>query len=84
MIEQPTSLLSVATINKIAFTLPQVPLLSQYSEIQEGMFCNATHKLPAKCYSNGICFCTHRLIAPTNSIIEILLVNAEDRKIVGI
>lgn len=80
VIEQPSSLISVATLNQIAFTLPKVPLLSQHAEINEEIFCNGTHKRPAECYTSGICFCPHRLMVETNSVIEILLVNPDDRK----
>jgi hypothetical protein len=59
---------------------PKVPLLSQHSEIDEKMFCNETNIETDECYENGICFCTHRLMAPEHSVIEFVITNAGDRK----
>lgn len=78
---QPEYFNTIGAINNISFTFPSVPLLSQYDDIDEKIFCNETAKKHVKCFSdNRFCFCTHRLNAPEFSAIEFIITNAGDGK----
>lgn len=76
---QPEYFNTIGAINNISFTFPTVPILSQYDEIDESIFCNETSKTSAKCFKDhDHCFCTHRLIAPEYSAVEFIITNAGD------
>jgi hypothetical protein len=78
---EPLSFSSVGVVNKISFSFPEVPLLSQYEEFDENLFCNETTKSKdEKCYSlnqdrGDVCFCVHRVMAPEHSVIDFVVSN---------
>lgn len=81
VVNQPDyQLNTIGAFNKISFTFPKVPLLSQHNEIDETIFCNATSRGKSSCDDSGYCFCTHRLVAPEHSVIEFILSNSGDRR----
>ncbi|KAG7209471.1 hypothetical protein KM043_015558 [Ampulex compressa] len=65
-----SSLLSL--IDRIAFTFPPSPPLSQPDDIPAGQYCNYTRR-PDTCDKN--CICTHMLEIPLHALVEIILVD---------
>ena len=63
-------------INKITFTSPSFPLLTQSNEINENMFCDE-YNLPVACkeHPGELCPCIHRFKVQTGDILQLTIVD---------
>lgn len=67
----PAGQIAAATLNGIAFNIPQYPVLTQHDDIPPEDFCNST-SIQRNC-SNEFCECIHRIQAQLGQVVEIIL-----------
>lgn len=60
-------------IERIAFTYPPSPLLSQYDDVPQSLLCNAT-SVRRNC-SVDFCSCVHRIRLPFGATVELVLID---------
>lgn len=60
-------------VNNITFKMPMSPVLSQFEDLSEEMFCNETSP-PMRCESE-FCECVHRIKVSVNDIVELVLIS---------
>lgn len=60
-------------MNDITFRMPVSPVLSQYGDLDEGIFCNET-SAPTSCQKD-FCECVHRIKVELGAVVELVLVS---------
>lgn len=76
----PTGDHVISLIDEISYLSPPAPLLSQYDDINPEQFCNGDNR-PANCGNN--CMCTHKIDIPLNAIVEIVLVDEGNERLIS-
>ncbi|WAR12214.1 LAC2-like protein [Mya arenaria] len=60
-------------MNKITYTMPESPVLTQYGELKEDVFCNET-SIGKDC-TQEFCECVHRLKVAVGDVVELVLIS---------
>lgn len=63
---------TVSLVDEISYMNPPSPLISQYYDLDQTLFCNGD-KRPHDCGDN--CMCTHKVEIPLNSLVEVVVVD---------
>ncbi|KAK6625524.1 hypothetical protein RUM43_005823 [Polyplax serrata] len=70
----------VGQVNNVTMMLPSSPLISQGQEIRSDYFCNE-NVIPERCRKSdeNVCECIHLVSVPLNAVVELVLVNQDNR-----
>ncbi|XP_059169959.1 uncharacterized protein LOC131951634 [Physella acuta] len=70
-------------LNKIQFSLPSSPPLTQWNDIDESTFCNATTLQGQDC-THQLCACVHVVSVATGQLVEMVFVNEGMGELTGV
>ncbi|XP_022097719.1 laccase-1-like isoform X2 [Acanthaster planci] len=71
-------LMTYPQLNDITYYFPTSPVLSQFGDLPENIFCNQSDFPQGECAGEKLCSCVHTINVGEKERIEVILVNSDD------